>query len=143
VSSQIRLLPVVAERPEIRIRNWMLLAGFAGWLVYTKLFWGLRTAHATLPPCPFLYLTGHPCPFCGGTRSFAYLWRGDWRDAILYYPLGPLMFVGTLCAVPALAVGLLTRRDIAIPGWLWKTGLALLLGALAVSWTLKLTVLPN
>ncbi|MBO0689181.1 MAG: DUF2752 domain-containing protein [Candidatus Dormibacteraeota bacterium] len=98
-----------------------------------------------MPGCPFLALTGHPCPFCGGTRSFAFMWRGDLVDAVRYYPLIPLLFVATAVAVPLLAIGLWTGRDVRLqlPRWARTAGLATLLAALAVSWSLKLTVLPN
>jgi hypothetical protein len=133
VSSRIQPLRVVPAGAD----------GFVGWLLYTRVFWGLQSAHATLPPCPFLYLTGHPCPFCGGTRSFAYMWRGDMTDAFRYYPLGPVLFAGTICAIPLLVLGLVLRRDVRLPRWIWKPVLAAVVVALACSWALKLTVLPN
>lgn len=128
-----------------RVRNWLLLGGFVAWLAYTRFFWQLAGTHVTMPGCPFLALTGHPCPFCGGTRSFAFMWRGDLVDAVRYYPLIPLLFVATAVAVPLLAIGLWTGRDVRLqlPRWARTAGLATLLAALAVSWSLKLTVLPN
>jgi uncharacterized protein DUF2752 len=98
---------VILAQREDRVRNLVVLGTLVVWMVYTRVFWGLYAAHATLPPCPFFRLTGHPCPFCGGTRSFAYMWRGDIAHAIQIYPLG----VGAV--------------------------------ALAISWALKLTMLPN
>jgi hypothetical protein len=73
------------------------------------------------------------------------MWRGDLVDAVRYYPLIPLLFVATALAVPLLAIGLGTRRDLdlRLPRWAWTGGLAVTLVALAVSWSLKLTVLPN
>jgi len=136
---------VVRAGAEARLRNVLLLTGFVLWLVYTRVFWPLKAAHATLPACPFLTLTGHPCPFCGGTRSFAYMWDGNVTRAMLYYPLGPLLFVGTFVAIPVLAFALLTDRDLAVrlPENLRRAMIGAGLAVLAVSWTLKLTVLPN
>ena len=37
-----------------------------------------------------------PDPFCGGTRTFAWMWRGDLGRAVAVYPLGPLLFVTTV-----------------------------------------------
>src|SRR5450756_2833623 len=61
-------------------------------------------------PCPFFYLTGHPCPFCGGTRSFAYMWQGDLADSVRLFPLGPAFFAGTFVGVAGLAAGAVSGR---------------------------------
>jgi len=54
--------------------------------------------------CGFLWLTGRPCPFCGLTRSLAYLLKGDFALALTLHPLSPLaltalliMFLGVPC----------------------------------------------
>jgi hypothetical protein len=136
---------IVRAGAEARLRNAVLLGGLLVWLLYTRLYFPLHAMHATLPACPFLTITGHPCPFCGGTRSFAYMWNGDVSRAAQLYPLGPLLFVAVLVALPVLAVALLTNRDLAIrlPARLERTAYAGAFGVLAVSWALKLTVLPN
>jgi Protein of unknown function (DUF2752) len=136
---------VVRAGAEARLRNALVLAGLVLWLAYTKVFWPLQSMHATLPACPFLAITGHPCPFCGGTRSFASMWDGSVSRAALLYPLGPLLFVGTLVAIPVLAVALLWNRDldVRIPDQARRAMIGAGLGVLAVSWALKLTVLPN
>ncbi len=127
------------------MRNLGLLGGLIVWMAYTRFFWPLHSVHATLPTCPFLLITGHPCPLCGGTRSFAYTWDGDLRNAVALYPLGPLLFAGTIAAIAALCVALVANRDLVLRvprRWerpLWIAGG----GVLAVSWGLKLTVLPN
>src|SRR6266851_3706117 len=95
-------ISISKTRPDERFRDF--------WLVYTRVFWAMRAAHLTLPPCPFYYLTGHPCPFCGGTRSFAYMWQGDLADSVRLYPLGPALFAGTFVAVAGLAVGVVSGR---------------------------------
>src|SRR5689334_8008833 len=88
----------------------MALGGLLAWLLYTRVFWTLHSVHATLPPCPFRLLTGQPCPFCGGTRSFAQMWDGDVAGAARYYPLGPPLFVLTLLGVAGLAAFLASGR---------------------------------
>jgi hypothetical protein len=138
-------LSIVRADVEARWRNALILGGLLLWLVYTRVFWTAHAVHATLPPCPFLTITGHPCPFCGGTRSFAYTWQGDFAHAIRLYPLGPAMFLATLAAIPILAAALVSDRDLAVRLSLpWRRALAgAALTVLGVSWALKLTVLPN
>lgn len=141
------LKPIAITRsvPGDRMRDLGILVVLAGWLAYTRIFWALQTAHATLPPCPFFYLTGHPCPFCGGTRSFAYMWRGDVSDAVRLYPLGPALFAGTVLGVGGLAAGILTGRTftprLSAMQWrlVWIGGAS----AVLVSWALKVFVLGN
>jgi hypothetical protein len=52
-----------------------------------------------LPPCTFLTLTGRPCPTCGMTTSWAYLVRGQWKQAFQTNVGGALL--GILAAVAA------------------------------------------
>jgi hypothetical protein len=49
-----------------------------------------------MPPCPFLAVTGLPCPLCGATRAFEHAAAGD---------LGFLQFNG-FWVLLALALGL-------------------------------------
>ncbi len=131
--------------PADRIRDLALLAGLLLWLLYTRVFWVLRVVHVTAPPCPFYYLTGHPCPFCGGTRSFAYMWQGDLADSVRLYPLGPALFAGTVAAVGGLSFSAVTGRT-----WTarlnrdhWRL-LGVAVGIpVAISWALKVFVLGN
>jgi hypothetical protein len=136
---------VVRASAEVRLRNVLLLAGLVLWMVYTRVYFTVHAMHLALPQCPFLTITGHPCPFCGGTRSFAYTWNGDVGRAMLLYPLGPLMFLGTAVAIPVLAAAVLTDRDLAlrVPEPLRKAVIGSAAGVLALSWLLKLTILPN
>lgn len=136
---------LVRAGAEARLRNALLLAGFVLWMLYTRVYWSVHAMHLGLPQCPFLAITGHPCPFCGGTRSFAYMWDGRLSNAAQLYPFGPALFVGTAVAIPLLAAALLTDRDLTVrlPERLRRPLLGCAAGALAASWALKLTVLPN
>jgi hypothetical protein len=140
-------MPVALTRavPADRIRDLGLLAGLLLWLAYTRIYFVLQAAHLSAPPCPFFYITGHPCPFCGGTRSFAYMWQGDLANSVRLYPLGPALFAGTFVGVASLAVA-------AIGGRTWTPRLTrmqwrlLAVGAgsaVALSWALKVFVLGN
>ncbi len=138
-------ISITRSLPDQRLRDLGLFGGLVLWLVYTRVFWVMHAAHFTLPPCPFYYLTGHPCPFCGGTRSFAYMWEGDIADAVRLYPLGPALFAGTILGAGGLAAGLVTGRtwtpQLTSLQWRLLTfgGVSLLL----ISWALKAFVLGN
>ena len=131
--------------PDQRFRDLGLFAVLALWLVYTRVFWTMNAAHLTLPPCPFYYLTGHPCPFCGGTRSFAYMWQGDIADAVRLYPLGPALFAGALLGTGGLAAGLVTGRTWSprLSSRHWRLLTIGGVSAVVVSWALKVFVLGN
>jgi hypothetical protein len=140
-------LPISITRsvPGDRMRDLAILGGLLLWLAYTRIYWTISMSHLTLPPCPFYYLTGHPCPFCGGTRSFAYMWQGDIADAVRLYPLGPLLFAGSLAAVAGLATGIVSGRT-----WTpkltqlhWRLLIVGVVTSVALSWALKLFVLGN
>ena len=123
----------------------VMSALLSGWLGYTAAYPTLHAVHATLPACPFYSLTGHPCPFCGGTRSYAAMWHGDIAAAARYYPLGPLLFVLTFLALAYAIWAAVRRRSVlpALPQRVWRVLIPLALVALVTSWTLKLVWLGN
>lgn len=137
-------LSLARAQAEDRLRYAAALGLLLVWLLYTRLFWTLHTVHATLPPCPFRLLTGQPCPFCGGTRSFAQMWQGDVLGAARYHPLGPALFVLTLLAVAGLAALLAGGRvlrwqpQLEVRQRTYLAGLAVLLSA----WLFRLLFLP-
>ena len=140
-------IPIAVSRAMAgdRLRDLGLFAVLAAWLLYTRVFWALQGAHMTLPPCPFYYLTGHPCPFCGGTRSFAYMWQGDLADAVRLYPLGPALFVGTILGAGGLVAGAVTGRTFTprLTAMQWRLLWIGAGSAVLVSWALKVFVLGN
>jgi hypothetical protein len=131
--------------PAQRLRDLGLFAALGLWLVYTRLYWAMHAAHLSMPPCPFYYLTGHPCPFCGGTRSFAYMWEGDIADAVRLYPLGPALFAGTVLGMGGLAAGLVTSRTWSprLTSRQWRLLTIFATSTLLISWALKVFVLGN
>lgn len=140
-------VPITLTRavPGDRLRDLGLFSVLVLWLAYTKIFWALQAAHIAAPPCPFYYLTGHPCPFCGGTRSFAYMWRGDMADAVRLYPLGPLLFAGTFVGAAGLAGGAISGRTWTprLTTMQWRLLGIGVLSAVLISWALKVFVLGN
>ncbi|TMF84269.1 MAG: DUF2752 domain-containing protein [Chloroflexi bacterium] len=129
---------------EDRVRYALALVALLVWLLYTRVFWALSSVHATLPPCPFRLLTGQPCPFCGGTRSFAQMWDGDLLGAARYHPLGPALFALSLIGVVGLAVLLAGGRALrwrpvpTLEQRVYLVGLAVVLSA----WLFRLLFLP-
>jgi hypothetical protein len=141
------VVPISLTRalPSERVRDLGMLAGLLLWLAYTRIFFLLQAAHLSAPPCPFFYLTGHPCPFCGGTRSFAYMWQGDLPNAVRLFPLGPLFFAGSLVGAAGLAAGAVSGRTWAprLTRTQWRLLWVGAVSAIAVSWVLKVFVLGN
>jgi hypothetical protein len=138
-------ISIAKALPADRVRDLGLLAGLVVWLAYTRVYWALQAAHVAMPPCPFYYLTGHPCPFCGGTRSFAYMWEGDISDSVRLYPLGPALFAGTIAGAGALVFGLVTGRTWAprLTSMQWRLLAIAAASSVLLSWTLKVFVLGN
>lgn len=141
------VLPVALAKavPGNRMRDLGLVAGLLLWLVYTRLYWVLHTSHIVMPTCPFFALTGHPCPFCGGTRSFAYMWEGDIADSVRLYPMGPALFVGSLFGTAGLASGVITGRtwSLNLTSFQWRLVSIGVVSTILVSWVLKVFVLGN
>ena len=128
-----------------RLRDIAIAGALVLWLVYTRLYFVLQAMHLGAPTCPFYYLTGHPCPFCGGTRSFAYMWRGDLSEAVRMYPLGPALFAATVLGAGGLIGGAATGRTwvprLSSRQWILLGVFAL--SSLLVSWALKFFILGN
>lgn len=90
-------------------------------------------------PCPFRLATGWPCPFCGATRAFTALGRGDVSGVLHHNAVW--VGVALVAAVVAL-VGLIAPRAgrslRALPsrGGRWRLLLPLLLVALGWAWAI-------
>jgi hypothetical protein len=138
-------IALIKALPAQRLRDLGLFSALALWLVYTRLYWAMHAAHLSMPPCPFYYLTGHPCPFCGGTRSFAYMWEGDIADAVRLYPLGPALFAGTVLGMGGLGAGLVSGRTWSprLTSQQWRLLTIGAVSAVMISWALKVFVLGN
>ena len=93
---------------------WILLAGayaLAGLAVARF----VPAAVRALPGCPFLALTGLPCPTCGVSRAALALARGDLPEAFARHPCATLAAVLILAAVPWAAVHVCAPRAIPLP----------------------------
>jgi hypothetical protein len=112
-----------------------------GALVLTGLGAGLlaaRAASLATPPCPWLTLTGVPCPGCGITRLAAALAEGRIGFALEVDPAGvAFLVVLALLAVVHLATVVVRRRP--PPPWMANRALPLAVGALVlVHWATTL-----
>lgn len=76
-----------------------LLSGVSCVLVLPRLIWdGGRLAQKE-SLCPFLRLSGLPCPGCGLTKSIAVLYDGRLAESLNYNPLG--VVIAACCAAVA------------------------------------------
>lgn len=119
---------------------WTLLGILVPWLTYTRLYFFLHPRGLTFDGGFFMWYLHKPDPFCGGTRTFAWMWRGDLGHAVAVYPLGPLLFVGTIAAVLYAIAILVSGRAIQINPSRTMVTAALVIGlvALGLNWTAKL-----
>ncbi len=58
-----------------------------------------------LAPCAFALVTGHPCPTCGMTTSFAWFARGRFDRSWRANPAGSLLAPTCVALVPWLLAG--------------------------------------
>lgn len=58
-----------------------------------------------LPKCLFYAITHIPCPSCGLTTSFSHIMHGNFLDAFMVHPLGPLLFLLLIGFTIYLALG--------------------------------------
>ncbi len=110
------------------------------WLLYTRLYFFLQPRHLTFDDGLFMRLTNKPDPFCGGTRTFAWMWRGDVVHAVAVYPLGPLIFVATVALVIYGLSVLATGRavHIGLSPTMLRGALVIGFVALGLNWIAKL-----
>jgi hypothetical protein len=115
-------------------RSWLIPAAVVCAYFALLLFAGYlsRRLGIALIFCPLKYLTGIPCPFCGGTRAALALLQGDFHQAVMMNPLAAgLMLLAPLGA-------LLYWRLIVPRGWkiarYKRLFLILLIAAIAANW---------
>jgi hypothetical protein len=79
----------LAVIPLLRIRAFVIAVFFAG-LLQLALF------AANLPswPCPFLQISGIPCPGCGLTRAITLLLKGNLHASLTYHAFAPVFLLG-------------------------------------------------
>ncbi|MCZ7585763.1 MAG: DUF2752 domain-containing protein [Deltaproteobacteria bacterium] len=86
--------------------------------------------------CPFLNLSGLPCPFCGLTRSCVAFASGRFAESWMVNPLGPVVMAASVVFAAAV-IGLLAwNRPALRPDAFLKRHRAVLPAALGL-WTLN------
>ncbi|MDD2545765.1 MAG: DUF2752 domain-containing protein [Burkholderiaceae bacterium] len=116
-------------------RPWRWTLGLGWPLALASTPWLLASGPALA--CPFRWLTGLPCPLCGGTHACAALLQGQWGAAWQAHPgavpLLGLLSVWALCSLVEAGTG----RRLPLGRWgpaAWTGVIAWLLGA----WGLRL-----
>lgn len=66
--------------------------------------WQHALAHEG-PGCPFRGATGLDCPFCGMTRATLAMGGGDFRTALDFHPLAPIVVLGMLALMILIVAG--------------------------------------
>jgi hypothetical protein len=66
----------------------VLLATAAGWLLvaWNWQYYDLRHLRSGLELCPFMHITGQPCPSCGSTHAVLHLFRFHFAEAFYANP---------------------------------------------------------
>ena len=91
------------------------ILGIAGALLTLAIpyFIMLQNSHieADQSLCPFMMLTGLPCPGCGITKSLIFLYQGDIIKSFYYHLFGPFAFLFCLTAILTLSIELITQKE--------------------------------
>ena len=114
---------------------------FAAWkLAYND--GSSRPGQMTMPFCGFLVTTGYPCPTCGMTRAFQHVVRGRLVAGLKAQPMGALLCVAMILAIPAALVVLVTGRGWQVDWYRVRPDrlLWLLLAVFLAAWGYKLIV---
>jgi len=111
----------------------------ARWLVPDPKGLGTHT-QLGLPPCPFYRVTGHPCPSCGMTTSFAWFVRLRPSRSFAANPAGAVLAPCCVVLVPWLLAGAALGRT---PGFRTVEDpligvVVLTVGVSLVTWTVRL-----
>ena len=106
--------------------------------------WFARTgydSYHSLLACTFYAVTGFPCPGCGGTRAFYYLFRGELLKSIEYHPV---VFYGVLAGAHFMVLyfyrnhfhGKNAEEEIQIPIYFY-----LAIAVILLQWIVKILVI--
>ena len=89
--------------------------------------------------CPFRWLSGWPCPFCGISRATACLFTGDWAGAVRFQPMVLVLLVFSGGMAGWALWGLVVGRPVVLGPRFSKV----LLAVGVLTWVLKLATPPE
>lgn len=131
--------PILASVVQNRMAGWMIV-GAAG------LQAGLVGLGWPGWPCPFLHITGLPCPGCGLSRAIMLLLHGEWRASLELHAFASI-FVTALLLVAWATILPQQQRSWLIGRFEMverRTGItAILLISLMLYWLIRLLVFPD
>ncbi len=130
--------PVVA--PILRDRGLAAVLAATGLAQVT-----LTLLHVGGLPCPFLAVTGRPCPGCGLSRGCAALCRGQWGTAVRLHAFAPVFavavaLVAAAAVLPAGPRDAVARVVAAVERRSWASHV--LLAAVVLYWVVRLCYAP-
>lgn len=129
-SNQAALPFASAERP----LAWAVLIGLSA-MFLVSILW--RPAdEPTIILCPFRAITGLLCPGCGMTRAFCALGHGEFRKALSFNAVSPLLFLSFIVVWVGAAATLLKldRVSRAVNRLRPSANASMLILALVVGW---------
>ena len=122
----------------------LLVSCFAGYSWLAVSFHSTDLSNNGKSICLVKHVIGMPCPSCGATRSIILFLKGDFKDALMYNPLGIILLVIMISAPVWIAIdyfrnkeslfrfygkaeGVIRRKQFAIPAvllvltnWMWN-----------------------
>lgn len=88
--------------------------------------------------CAFHNLTGWPCPGCGLTRAWVSMAHGQFANALVWHPLGPILFLSAVSYTVWSAWLALTRPTFPLPSQLQTRLIACFALTMLGFWALRL-----
>ncbi len=135
----------LGRKARLALVGWALallaVLGLARWLRPDPRGFGTHT-QLGLGPCAFRAATGHPCPTCGMTTSFAWFARGEWGRSWRANPAGSLLAPTCVALIPWLLAASARGRPIGARS-LESPLITLAAATVAltvISWTVRLVI---
>ncbi|MCF0165653.1 MAG: DUF2752 domain-containing protein [Bacteroidales bacterium] len=84
--------------------------------------------------CPFMMLTGLPCPGCGITKSIVSIYQGQFLQSLQYHIMGIPYVAACILILIVLPAELLCGRQLMGRKWLFNKSLTFALAAVLMIW---------